>query len=881
MTDVSKTYVVEDRDKRGVKRLSDDVKNDEKAKSKTSDVQRFLFSDRNKPSDKPADQKKSETKFPGVSKGETPKEKQLSTGTKAAAAKLETQDASLTDRKSSPTPISKFGAHGFERRNREILSAEKEPNPAAPHTRPLPLVFQASDSAADTPAGKSKPESEGKSSLFSLKKVFGSKTDNNAKSGSKTKVAEQHKEPVSRPGLTGRKIFEEKMDTSEEGQKRSKSPKFPRAALGSNLDKSGSDQKAVTGQYKTSLAFGNVLSRSKSPEPSCPPPLPSSPPPLKPVSISPRLSPRHVSSSEPQRDTAMSKTPKYGEQPRAVTPGKEQEKGTLTGLLKSLAHVRQPASATNTSTSVTGASSHSATPGSKDVSTEKGGSKSVSSGGFVSGKISQWQNKDADHKAPSVPASNIRTKSGIVSPRDIQIKEVGTKGATNMEMNNNTKTKLSPRHHDPKTATKVSDLKLGETVTLTINTDGQSAVLSDRHKISAQSKFETKQTGTSGDDVPKWKQNLASRSKGNTRDATDNDTKSLATGFSGDRDRPNSANDAPSVKPSKQKGSDSLQPPPFTQVKLRETGNKTPERNNRSKSEASVLESDSVSKPDWQVEAERRMAALREIGFVDPETKQVTSSSKSGDLVSNYQKEDATKSTGLRSRSADLSPREESPQAKSDSKTEIVILPSKKSTEQEKEKSGKSPFKLNLKGILQSEEKKRISPSGAERFSLFKSKPKDRDKPAVKSVEATKEKVGQDLQKDAKPEGTKMSTAKATVDDSGIASPPPRPTAPPRSNRKTVPVEVTFNFNSSNSAAFTPKAAGPTSTPKLTPPARPPAHKRTSVWQLNLFFFVSLSALFTGWFFRLGMVCVCFLCFGLAVKDIEGHYTLLQACQVQ
>lgn len=593
----------------------------------------------------------------------------------------------------------------------------------------------------------------------------------------------------------------------------------------------------------------------------------------------------------------------------SVSKAKDQQEATaLTGLLKSLAHVRDTSSSTTSSTTITSASPHTATSSKSADQTHSRfnipslDSKGASSLGFVTSKVSRLQSKDTDHKLAKGSAADTKSKSDIVSPRDVRINEMtgksglssqkhGSADAPGSSSSSEGKSKISPRLHDANANIKVSDKKLGETVTVTLNTGSKRHEEPSKAKTSVLSNLELHQNGRSTDHVPQWKKNLAdsritatNKSHGTPMDTTDEASK-LSVDAAAKRDRSKSAADVFNMKnlsTSTPKAStpDTAQPPPFTQVKLRESNNVTVEKKERRKSAGNVLENNSGSKPDWQLEAERRMAALRDTGFVDPEKKKSSSSSETDDvLAKNDQKDPLAKNDGkdlmakndrkdplakkdrkekpedvaaFKVLAADLSPRkeevsetklkegakkggEEMAKVGKGARLDVVTFASKQPAAgeggKEKDRTERTKINLNLKGILKSEEMIRDPPPKPSRHKLIDDDGK-RDSEVRPPPRKTKT-ASKDSPEQALPEEevsvTKKKITIGYVDEDGALSPPPCPASPPRTDRKRISVDVTFDFNVSNSIEVTPKTTDPPATLKLTPPARPPPPKRTSV----------------------------------------------------
>ena len=1071
-SDVRKTYVVED--KHGLKRPSEDSKND--AKSKKSDVQRFLFSDTNRAGGKPTtDQNRSETKDTGFSKGDLGLKDRQRPSDLQIPTRPETFDAAQKDKKLSPTP--KFDARAYEKHSRDFLSAEKGAKDVTSPKRQLPLVFQAAAESEGKTSVFSKNKEDGKSQPSSLSAnkfesksgiqlsgnkpenhpkssaLAGSKADSCAKSASESKVLEKITGPVAKPRhvAAGRKVFEDKMDTSESVQVRDKPAHVPTPAPRSSLFNMEGSQTSVLNKAKSPLALRKVQDRPKSPgrnlspEPSSPPPLPSSAPPPLPLSApvsrsrSPTPSPRQppTSTAPSSRETAMqsksreallpkkssepsSKSPRQqvpgvpsvgdsaatsatksprlqgaspavssilssssskgsaasssghrdkltpptrpppptsvsssklnsttssissprppplvtitsaskssststgsgssvsstftskstvsfpankhgGKEPMdvdtSVSKAKDQREATaLTGLLKSLAHVRDTSSSTASSTTITSASPHTAASSKSADQTHSrfsipsSDSKGASSSGFVTSKVNRLQSKDTDHKLATGSAAGTKSKNDIVSPRDVRISEMtgksglssqkhGSADAPGSSSSSEGKSKISPRVHDANANVKVPDKKLGETVTVTLNTGSKRHEEPSKAKTSVLSSLELHQNGRSTDHVPQWKKNLAdsritatNKSHGTPMDTTDEASK-LSVDAAAKRDRSRSAADVFNVKnlsTSTPKAStpDTSQPPPFAQVKLRESNSVTVEKKERRKSAGNVLENNSGSKPDWQLEAERRMAALRDTGFVDPEKKKSSSSSETDDvLAKNDQKDPLAKNdrkdplaktdrkekpedvAAFKVLAADLSPRkeevseaklkegakkggEEMAKAGKGSRLDVVTFASKQPAAgeggKEKDRTERTKINLNLKGILKSEEMIRDPPPKPERHKLVDDDGK-RDSevrpPPRKTKTTPKGSPKQALPEEEEVSVTKKKITMSNVGEDGAIS-------PPCTDRKKISVDVTFDFSASNSVEVTPKTTEPPATPKLTPPARPPPPKRTSV----------------------------------------------------
>ena len=602
----------------------------------------------------------------------------------------------------------------------------------------------------------------------------------------------------------------------------------------------------------------------------------SRPPPLVTITSSSKTSsPSSVGSSVSSNkhcekpmdvDVAVSKArSQYGKEPVAVmvvpVDKDQQEKTTRTGLLQSLAHVRDTSSSTSTSTTITSASPH--PPASFSNSADKthnrfsvptSESKGASSSGFVSSKVSRLQTKDADHNMAPVSASNVRGKSDTVSPRDVHITDVtgkssltsqklGSVDAPSSSLSSDAKNRMSPRPHDASTSTNLPDMKLGETMTVTLNMGNKNHKEPSKPNTFNLSSLELKQNGKSTDHAPLFRKSQEeSRSQG---------TCALSVDVAGQRDRANSATDVLNMKAlssSKQKATtpDALQPPAFMQVKLRDSSSSTVERKERSKSAGNVLENGSESKPEWQLEAKRRMAALRDVGFVDPETRKSPSGRESpvGDdvMMKQDRKKEPEEAAPFQTLISDFSPREEVSQAKlkedakrggqeivkagQGSRSDVVSSANKSPTaaaaNKEKDQPEKSKFNLNLKGILKSEDMMRDPPPKLERHD---NKPQEHEiRPLPR-----KSKLPTACLPQHSPGDQEVGVTKKKIGVGSVGEAPPRPSSPPHMNRKKVSVDVNFDFNSSNSVEITPTVAEPPAVQKLPPPARPPPPRRTSV----------------------------------------------------
>ncbi|KAK7112109.1 hypothetical protein V1264_011616 [Littorina saxatilis] len=512
---------------------------------------------------------------------------------------------------------------------------------------------------------------------------------------------------------------------------------------------------------------------------------------------------------------------------------------------------------------------------------ESKSTSSKTSSGFVSSKVDRLETKDSDHKSSLEFALSGKDKSDRVSPRDIQISNSEGKSSLATQKHGNvliskskdSQSKVSPRFQDISADTKLPDKKLSEPVTVTLNLGNKAKEEPSKPKSTIFSNLKlngkhAEQNGKPVDDTPQWKKNLADSrvNSANKSQAEPMDTtSSLSADFPGRRDRAKSAAGvlATKILPSSKQSAataDSLQPPPFMQVKLRDSGNSTVDRKERSKSAGNVFENSvsGESKPTWQLEAERRMAAFRDTGFVDPEFKKSTSGSESpeeeeDDTVMRKDKEEPVALVVPQRRIAGFSPRGEEnlqarmkeeakksdgklEQAGKESKPEVKASVSKQPAAAEKDKSAadkdsskpaKKGLNLNLRSILKSEEKNRPAPAKPERHIPPATKQQE---PEIKVAPATPRASDKpsDPSLRASPKETEDTAAKKKIavgKDAHTTSPPPRPSTPPR---KKVSVDINFDFNASNSLEVSEKPKERPPPPKLTPPARPPP-PRTSM----------------------------------------------------
>ncbi|KAK7508051.1 hypothetical protein BaRGS_00001016 [Batillaria attramentaria] len=845
---------------------------------KKSGVQKFLFSDKEKTSSKPSEHK-SEAK--DVRKAE---------GNGHVVKDLYKPSDLKSDKRSSATPT--FDARTFEKHSTDFLSSEKDAKDVKTAKRQLPLIFQAPHSSDDTPhsSSSSKPAST---------PVSGSaaKKDGDLKIGHVAKSAaagEKSATPMARPRQLGKKVEEEKMDTTETVQLREKTPAMPRPAPRTSLASSDQKKTSPTPKQRHIAARPKSPAKDLSPESAVPPPLPSSAPPPLPLTAPPSSHPpshkpeshltskdRHldkksthsavslsststssVTSSasslssarvpahsrplagltsvshppssaqsttstssislnlstpthqkpaevvfriptgarkeEPMDiDTAVDKArTKYGEEPVAVMvvpvdKGK-QEKKTLTGLLHSLANVRSgssssaaPAGTTSVSISTTTTSTRTTLTSHTDKTHAESSNPTLTqpkttAAGFVSGKLSRFQTKETDSKADSGSALKHKghdEASGVSSAHAHATHRIGT---TNVSS-------ITTKVHETRTDTRTPSSGVSHT--------------------------------------PK-------HGKGDPFDHTDEKSRSALKTPVGRRDRAKSAADVLGINDAPSKKDASADPAPFLQVKLR-NANAAGEKKERPKSAGTALESeDASSKPKWQLDAERRMAAFQSSGFIDPETKKATGGGEAraahkepSKLVKNGTAKEQPNMT-FQKLATDFSRREdEVPEKKShaDSKagakvplhSELQVKSNKPAaTAAEKQKESKADHKVKvLPTILHPVKPDRSH--GHEETGVPQSKTRSEVSKTADSKQPSHTPVETEAQRMLK----KITLPK---DDH---TPPPRPSSPPKQPRKKISVDVSFDFNSSNTLTREepqPPVEMRTTTVKHTPPARPP-----------------------------------------------------------
>ncbi|XP_076460042.1 uncharacterized protein LOC143293055 isoform X2 [Babylonia areolata] len=336
-------------------------------------------------------------------------------------------------------------------------------------------------------------------------------------------------------------------------------------------------------------------------------------------------------------ETAFSKArSQYREEPVAVmvvpsdTAKDQQDKTALTGLLKSLAKVRNTNS--SASSAIT-ASSHTSTPTSTSVS--RPAVSESSPAGLVSSKVSLGHTAGGDQKSKLSSVDKNEGKKGKMSQTDGLLSESKGKSPFSFLKTGDTSNKSAESEKKtPSVSSNVSSdkpvpvTKLGETVTITLNT-GKGK---NEASIPVSLASTPKQNEKPSERVPLFKKkgdnklaNRRDRSNDSPRDTTGVSLR--AGGAVGtNKERPKSAADIfgrKELSTPKQSSSstEASQPPPFTQVRLRDSSNSAQDRKERAKSAGNIFDSDMDSKPSWQQEAQRKMAKYRDNGFVDPETK--------------------------------------------------------------------------------------------------------------------------------------------------------------------------------------------------------------------------------------------------------------------
>jgi hypothetical protein len=552
-------------------------------------------------------------------------------------------------------------------------------------------------------------------------------------------------------------------------------------------------------------------------------------------------------------DTAFSKArAQYGEEPVAVLVSPvdtQQDKSTLTGLLKSLAHVRNTPSASAAATTASSAAhtTTSAQPSDKPdlkmstpASVAASEPQKVASTGFVSSKLSQLP-KDAEHRPGSAPRKGHVT-STTLSTTDVHI-NVGTDKSAQKDKH------VGDSTH-PHSKTKISDKKIGEGVTLTLDLANKTVEENNKEATAAPVISNGKHTSK----APSWKTQLAelyAEDKPELVSKDHADTALHVPSKSGG-DAQSVAKTTPAFLKHKATTPDALESPAFVEVKLRKSGDTTLERKERAKSAGSALEAE-PSKPIWQLEAERRMAAMRSSGFVDPETKKVIGSNENI-------ADDEKAAPGLPVRNSTAagvvvdvkesvaSSHVTKPAPKADAKQEREKVAVTVKTETKVKVEPKHPLKSILKkedvDALEVKAAAATPPSKPQRLNLHTNKQYETETtPSAVKTSTPKDKSPQGTANDAGP--TAATRKKLNVSDivsDNALSPPPRPSSPPKVDRKKISVDINFDFDASNSVEVTP--AKPHDTSKLTPPVRPPPPRnRNSVSILLYLFFLSFFTL--------------------------------------
>ncbi|KAL8614692.1 hypothetical protein ACOMHN_046579 [Nucella lapillus] len=562
----------------------------------------------------------------------------------------------------------------------------------------------------------------------------------------------------------------------------------------------------------------------------------------------------------------------YGEEPVAVMvvpTTSEPDKSLLrSDLLRSLAHVRNTnssnASTTTTSSRTTQASGSEV----KTTLTPSSAGSAKASAHVSTSKVTLGHATDADHKLVSVNKEKEKKGGGESTKKSLFSFNFLTGDSSRKD--SEAQKKPSKASGDMKSDKTLPVSKLGETVTITLSTKKTEEPASKPVSILS------KQNEKSTDRVPLYKKKADSKPTNKLGDspketARKDDSSGIGGILGRKQDRPKSAADVLggkglSTPKQASTSTDNSQAPFFTQVKLRDSGQSALERKDRPKSAGVVSDISADAKPSWQQEAERKKAAYRDNGFVDPETKKVvgknTDTDKSqgtkaspaedvgiGKQDKNNKREPPPRPAPLHNESWQKEGKAsaaKSPEAKkkADEKKRDV---GKQDSEQPspgasaanlKKKEEKSLFSGGLKGILKgknnetTETANTTPPVKPERHSHKtekKQEPEGKSSPAPKS--------GGDAATSSKPAEVSATKKKITVsslkDDlsTGPALPSRSPPASPPTGagRKKISVDMNFDFDMSSSmeASDRPTALRPKE--KATPPSRPPPPHRTSV----------------------------------------------------
>ena len=340
-------------------------------------------------------------------------------------------------------------------------------------------------------------------------------------------------------------------------------------------------------------------------------------------------------------DTAVSKARSlYGEEPVAVmvvpVDKQKQEKTIVSGLLKSLAHIRhtpltQPSPSSQSSSSHPASSSKAADYDSSTVHMSASATSEF-------GSSKSYNSQPGDHGSKNMvrPASSSSSEKDTVSYIGLHdsVKEKSDLSKSHNKMidrsskisssNNELSSRSDGMGSEPSLLVrgKQGDTGIGQP-------QANNKVEEDPSKLKAPllPEAELKDSGKPSERIPLYKKK-APRSpktgKSNSHAVAQGQTDIPAT-----KPRPKSAIDSVgernlSVANNKTTASDTAQ-----SVKLRESGFSLLERKDKARSAGSVFDRGSGSKPEWQLDAERRMAVFRDNGFVDPEARKLSTRSKS------------------------------------------------------------------------------------------------------------------------------------------------------------------------------------------------------------------------------------------------------------
>lgn len=515
-------------------------------------------------------------------------------------------------------------------------------------------------------------------------------------------------------------------------------------------------------------------------------------------------------------DTAVSRARhQYGEEPVAVmvVPAEkgQQEKATLTGLLHSLANIRQTSSvaASSGTTTVSTISITTTTTQTALISeahkTEKSDSSAssqtkASAVGFVSSKLNKFQTKTADRKPDTgLALTHAHHKEDV--------REHSNAGETHSNHPHKSGTPRNQTRHD--------------------TSKSQSSVLADT-ELKTPSRHKQK------------------NEKGEPFDFTD-DKPHFRSGVSVDRrDRSKSAVDILGVKEEASKKDTPLSgPAPFLQIKLRSTPAK---QSDRPKSAGSLLESDeSSSKRTWQLEAERRQTALQGTGFVDPETKKVIGGSDtqisqqefSRPLKSSASKEQPSVlafqklATDFSSRKDEVPDKKSPADLKNKASLQSEIQPTfSKAAVSTTEDQNPCKTKV-LPTVIRAEVKSKGAPTKPARAHISEEsgKPEAKQKSDVSKLNVKDRRTPSPVAEETEAQRVLKKITTGAV-DKHTPLPPPRPASPPKETRKKISVDMTFDFSAPDNTMTTPVTktevpAVTTTVVKHTPPPRPPPPRKS------------------------------------------------------